>query len=266
LLKGLPDPQKIKLQVYLYQNLQNIQNMEVKVNWLNVTIKREYDRRQLDYRLEVSKGMQVKDDCPIISIIYRVKESEEKSKSKRKPNRFGLPSEYCIPKLDARLPLGICGTVTDVSVYSDSKELPDGVRRIFRITIRSEKPLQVGDKLSGRHGNKGVVTRILPSHLMPFFYDGEGRCNSEKCPIKKKHTHVDVLINPLSIPSRQNLGQLYEACLGWVIRKHGNAKGEVFPLSHQVDIKYLSKKLHKMTLNALVSKFCIMCKKEKINQ
>jgi DNA-directed RNA polymerase beta subunit/DNA-directed RNA polymerase beta' subunit len=251
LLKGLPDPQKIKLQVYLYQNLQNIQNMEVKVNWLNVTIKREYDRRQLDYRLEVSKGMQVKDECPIISIIYGVKESEEKSKSKRKPNRFGLPSEYCIPKLDARLPLGIRGTVTDVSVYSDSKELPDGVRRIFRITIRSEKPLQVGDKLSGRHGNKGVVTRILPSHLMPFFYDEEGRCNSEKCPIKEKHTHVDVLINPLSIPSRQNLGQLYEACLGWVIRKHGNAKGEVFPLSHQVDIKYLSKKLQKVAQNDL---------------
>jgi DNA-directed RNA polymerase beta subunit/DNA-directed RNA polymerase beta' subunit len=243
-LDKLLDEQKRTLKNSLNLELNYAKSIDIETNWLNVTIKREYDKRRLEYELVVSKGDKIRSEYPLIWVVYRVKRN-------KKTNRFGLPPEYRIPKLDARLPLGIYGEVIETNVYDKSEELPDGVRMVFRITVRSEKPLQVGDKLSGRHGNKGVVTRILPSHLMPFFYDEEGQCNSEKCPIKKKHTHVDVLINPLSIPSRQNLGQLYEACLGWVIRKHGNAKGEVFPLSHQVDIKYLSKKLQEVAQNDL---------------
>ena len=243
----LSESQKAKLKNCLEQELQSAQGMKVETNWLNVTAKREYDKRQLEYKLEISKGDKIEGEYPIISVIYKVEENKEKSKNKGKPNRFGLLLEYRIPKLDARLPLGIRGEVTDVSIYSDSKELPDGVRKIFRVTIRSEKPLQVGDKLSGRHGNKGVVTRILPSHHMPFFYDKNGQCNSKECPIKEKHTHVDVLINPLSIPSRQNLGQLYEACLGWVIHRHGNATGEVFPLYQQTNVEYLRERLQQVS-------------------
>jgi DNA-directed RNA polymerase subunit beta len=85
-------------------------------------------------------------------------------------------------------------------------ELPTGVVKMAKVYIAKKKKLSVGDKMAGRHGNKGVVARIVPRQDMPFLPDG---------------TPVDIVLNPLGVPSRMNLGQLYETALGWAASKLG---------------------------------------------
>ena len=80
-------------------------------------------------------------------------------------------------------------------------ELQPGILRMAKVYVAQKRKLQVGDKMAGRHGNKGIVATIVPEEDMPFFEDG---------------TPVDIVLNPLGVPSRMNLGQLYEAMLGWV--------------------------------------------------
>ncbi len=85
-------------------------------------------------------------------------------------------------------------------------ELPTGVVKMAKVYIAKKKKLSVGDKMAGRHGNKGVVAKIVPQQDMPFLPDG---------------TRVDIVLNPLGVPSRMNLGQLYETALGWAADKLG---------------------------------------------
>ena len=85
-------------------------------------------------------------------------------------------------------------------------ELPTGVVKLAKVYIAKKRKLSVGDKMAGRHGNKGVVARIVPIEDMPFMPDG---------------TPIDIVLNPLGVPSRMNLGQLYETALGWVGKKLG---------------------------------------------
>ncbi len=104
-----------------------------------------------------------------------------------------------------RVPHGEAGTIVDVKVFTreNSDELAPGVNQVIRIYIAQKRKISVGDKMAGRHGNKGVISRILPEEDMPFMPDG---------------TPVDVVLNPLGVPSRMNLGQVLEVHLGAAAR------------------------------------------------
>ncbi|WP_369343177.1 DNA-directed RNA polymerase subunit beta [Bifidobacterium fermentum] len=106
-----------------------------------------------------------------------------------------------------RVPHGETGTVISVKEITredaeeDGDELPNGVNQMIRVYIAQHRKITQGDKLSGRHGNKGVISRILPEEDMPFLPDG---------------TPIDIMLNPLGVPSRMNLGQVLELHLGWI--------------------------------------------------
>ncbi|MDZ7674397.1 MAG: DNA-directed RNA polymerase subunit beta [Acidimicrobiales bacterium] len=104
-----------------------------------------------------------------------------------------------------KVPHGEEGKVIDIKVVSrdDGHELPPGVNQIVRVYVGQKRKISVGDKLAGRHGNKGVISRILPVEDMPFMADG---------------TPVDILLSPLGVPSRMNVGQVLEAHLGYAAR------------------------------------------------
>ncbi|MFZ4669129.1 MAG: DNA-directed RNA polymerase subunit beta [Microthrixaceae bacterium] len=104
-----------------------------------------------------------------------------------------------------KVPHGESGKVIDVKVFSrdDDHELPPGVNQLVRVYVAQKRKISVGDKLAGRHGNKGVISRILPIEDMPFMEDG---------------TPVDVILNPLGVPSRMNVGQVLETHLGYAAR------------------------------------------------
>lgn len=121
-----------------------------------------------------------------------------------------------------RVPPSVRGTITRVDEIRSGLP-PDVLRRVV-VRIRQEKPIRVGDKLSGRHGNKGVVGAILPEREMPFRKWIEGvasRCTGPGCPVPEPHEHLDILLNPLTITGRMNLGQLYETALASIARTKG---------------------------------------------
>ena len=107
-----------------------------------------------------------------------------------------------------RLPHGESGVVVDVKVFSreNGDELAPGVNKVVRVYVAQKRKISVGDKMAGRHGNKGVVSRILPPEDMPFLPDG---------------TPLDIVLNPLGVPSRMNIGQVLEVHLGIAARKLG---------------------------------------------
>ncbi len=124
-----------------------------------------------------------------------------------------------------RVPHGECGTVVDVKVFTraDSKnELQPGVNKVVRVYLAVKRKISVGDKMAGRHGNKGVVSRILPEEDMPFLPDG---------------TPLDIVLNPLGVPSRMNIGQVLEVHLGYAAKALGwKIMTPVFDGAHEQDI------------------------------
>jgi DNA-directed RNA polymerase subunit beta len=104
-----------------------------------------------------------------------------------------------------KVPHGESGKVIDVKVFKreNGDELPPGVNQLVRVYVAQKRKISVGDKLAGRHGNKGVISKILPTEDMPFMADG---------------TPVDIILNPLGVPSRMNVGQVLEAHLGYAAR------------------------------------------------
>ena len=103
-----------------------------------------------------------------------------------------------------KVPHGESGKVIDVKAFSrDDAELPPGVNQLVRVYVAQKRKISVGDKLAGRHGNKGVISKILPIEDMPFNADGQ---------------QVDIILNPLGVPSRMNVGQVLEAHLGYCAR------------------------------------------------
>jgi DNA-directed RNA polymerase subunit beta len=104
-----------------------------------------------------------------------------------------------------KVPHGETGTVIGVRTFSreDGDELPPGVNELVRVYVAQKRKIQDGDKLAGRHGNKGVISKILPVEDMPFLEDG---------------TPVDIVLNPLGVPGRMNIGQVLETHLGWVAK------------------------------------------------
>ena len=107
-----------------------------------------------------------------------------------------------------RMPHGSSGIVVDVKVFdsSNSTDLAPGVNKVVRVYVAQKRKISVGDKMAGRHGNKGVVSRILPPEDMPFLADG---------------TPLDIVLNPLGVPSRMNIGQVLEVHLGIAARELG---------------------------------------------
>ena len=124
-----------------------------------------------------------------------------------------------------KVPHGEYGIVVDVEVFTreNSDELSPGVNKVVRCYIAQKRKLSVGDKMAGRHGNKGVVSRILPQEDMPFLDDG---------------TPLDIVLNPLGVPSRMNIGQVLEVHLGFAFRKLGQKIATpVFDGAHESDIR-----------------------------
>ena len=120
-----------------------------------------------------------------------------------------------------KVPHGETGKVIDVRVFSreDGHELPPGVNQLVRVYVGQKRKISEGDKLAGRHGNKGVISKILPVEDMPYLADG---------------TPVDIVLNPLGVPSRMNVGQVLEAHLGYAAR-HGWEGQRVAPPAPQQD-------------------------------
>ncbi len=128
-----------------------------------------------------------------------------------------------------RVPHGEAGTIVDVKIFTreNSEELGPGVNQVIRCYIATKRKISVGDKMAGRHGNKGVISRILPVEDMPFMPDG---------------TPVDILLNPLGVPSRMNLGQVLEVHLGAAARELGwKVSTPVFDGATEEDIEELLK-------------------------
>ncbi len=124
-----------------------------------------------------------------------------------------------------RVPHGEYGTIVDVKVFTreNASELSPGVNYVVRCYIAQKRKISVGDKMAGRHGNKGVVSRILPSEDMPFLKDG---------------TPLDIVLNPLGVPSRMNIGQVLEVHLGYAAAALGwKVCTPVFDGAHEADIK-----------------------------
>jgi DNA-directed RNA polymerase subunit beta len=111
-----------------------------------------------------------------------------------------------------RLPHGERGKVVDVREFSRERgdELLPGVNRLIRVSVAAKRKISVGDKMAGRHGNKGVIAKILPQEDMPLLPDG---------------TPVDIILNPLGVPSRMNIGQILETHLGWALMEQGRQNG-----------------------------------------
>ncbi len=107
-----------------------------------------------------------------------------------------------------RMPHGEHGTVVDVKVFTreENRDLPVGVEKMVRVSVAQRRKITSGDKMAGRHGNKGVVSKVVPVEDMPFLEDG---------------TPVDIILNPLGVPGRMNIGQVLEVHLGWAARQLG---------------------------------------------
>ncbi|MCR3921777.1 MAG: DNA-directed RNA polymerase subunit beta [Firmicutes bacterium] len=123
-----------------------------------------------------------------------------------------------------RVPHGESGMVVDVKVFSREQgdELPPGVNQLVRAYVAQKRKISEGDKMAGRHGNKGVISRILPEEDMPFMPDG---------------TPVEIVLNPLGVPSRMNIGQILETHLGWAAKVLGiHIASPVFDGAREEDV------------------------------
>ena len=126
-----------------------------------------------------------------------------------------------------RVPHGQSGIVVDVKVFTreNKDELPPGVTKLIRVYVAQKRKLGVGDKMAGRHGNKGVVSRVLPKEDMPFMADG---------------TPLQIVLNPMGVPSRMNIGQVLEVHLGFVAKMlDWKISTPVFDGAKEADIKEL---------------------------
>ena len=161
-------------------------------------------RKNLDENGIIRIGTEVKDDDILVGKVTPKGMAELTSEEKLLHAIFGEKTRE-VRDTSLRVPHGGGGIVHDVKVFTkeDSDELPAGVSKIVRVYIAQKRKISVGDKMAGRHGNKGVISLVLPSEDMPYLEDG---------------TPVDILLNPLGVPSRMNLGQILEMHLGYAAK------------------------------------------------
>ena len=164
-------------------------------------------RRNLDENGIVVIGTEVKEGDILVGKVTPKGMAELTSEEKLLHAIFGEKTRE-VRDTSLRVPHGAEGIVHDIKIYSrkDNDELPAGVSKVIRVYIAQKRKIQVGDKMSGRHGNKGVISLILPQEDMPYMADG---------------TPVDIMLNPQGVPSRMNLGQILELHLGMAAKKLG---------------------------------------------
>ena len=167
----------------------------------------EEARKNLDENGIVRIGTEVKDDDILVGKVTPKGMAELTSEEKLLHAIFGEKTRE-VRDSSLRVPHGGDGIVHDVKIFTkeDSDELPAGVSKIIRVYIAQKRKISVGDKMAGRHGNKGVVSLVLPEEDMPYLPDG---------------TPVDILLNPLGVPSRMNIGQILEMHLGMAAKELG---------------------------------------------
>lgn len=163
----------------------------------------------LDERGIISVGAEVRPGDILVGKITPKGETEVTAEERLLRAIFGEKARE-VKDSSLRLPHGERGTVVEVREFlREEVDLAPGVNQLVRVSIAQKRKISVGDKMAGRHGNKGVVSRILPVEDMPYLPDG---------------TPVDIILNPLGVPSRMNIGQLLETHLGWALAKQ-NLKG-----------------------------------------
>lgn len=164
-------------------------------------------RKNLDINGVVKIGTEVKEGDILVGKVTPKGVQELTSEEKLLHAIFGEKTRE-VRDTSLRVDHGAGGIVHDVKIYTkeNSDELPAGTSQIIRVYIIQKRKIQVGDKMSGRHGNKGVISLILPEEDMPYLPDG---------------TPIDIMLNPLGVPSRMNIGQILELHLGMAGRKLG---------------------------------------------
>ena len=164
-------------------------------------------RKNLDENGIVRIGTEIKENDILVGKVTPKGMQELSSEEKLLHAIFGEKTRE-VRDTSLRVSHGCSGIVHDVQIFTkeNSDELPAGVSKVVRVYIVTKRKIQVGDKMAGRHGNKGVCSLILPSEDMPYLPDG---------------TPVDVILNPLGVPSRMNLGQILELHLGMAGKKLG---------------------------------------------
>ena len=167
----------------------------------------EEARKNLDENGIVTIGTEVKEGDILVGKVTPKGMAELTSEEKLLHAIFGEKTRE-VRDTSLRVPHGGDGIVHDIKIYSrkDNDELPAGVSKVIRVYIIQKRKIQVGDKMSGRHGNKGVISLILPQEDMPYLPDG---------------TPVDIMLNPQGVPSRMNFGQILEIHMGMAAKKLG---------------------------------------------
>ncbi len=167
----------------------------------------EEARKNLDANGIIRIGTEVKEGDILVGKVTPKGMAELTSEEKLLHAIFGEKTRE-VRDTSLRVPHGGDGIVHDVKIFTrkDSEELAAGVSKLIRVYIVQKRKIQVGDKMAGRHGNKGVISLILPEEDMPFLPDG---------------TPVDIMLNPLGVPSRMNIGQVLELHLGMAAKKLG---------------------------------------------
>jgi DNA-directed RNA polymerase subunit beta len=167
----------------------------------------EESLRNLDEDGIIYEGAEVKPGDILVGKITPKGETELTAEERLLRAIFGEKARE-VKDSSLRLPHGERGIVVDVRQFSreNGDELMPGVNRLVRVSVAQKRKISVGDKMAGRHGNKGVIAKILPIEDMPYMPDG---------------TPVDIVLNPLGVPSRMNIGQIMETHLGWAMQVLG---------------------------------------------
>ncbi|MGG0668502.1 DNA-directed RNA polymerase subunit beta [Lederbergia citrisecunda] len=179
--------------------------------------------RNLDDRGIIRIGAEVRDGDILVGKVTPKGVTELTAEERLLHAIFGEKARE-VRDTSLRVPHGAGGIVLDVKVFNreDGDELPPGVNQLVRAYIVQKRKISVGDKMAGRHGNKGVISRILPESDMPYLPDG---------------TPIDVMLNPLGVPSRMNIGQVLEMHLGMAARNLGvHMASPVFDGANEDDV------------------------------
>jgi DNA-directed RNA polymerase subunit beta len=174
----------------------------------------EYSIRNLDENGIIKIGTWVSAGDILVGKLTPKGESDYPPEGKLLRAIFGEKSRD-VRNTSLKLPHGTSGRVIDIKVFSRSNrdDLPPGTDEILKVYIAQTRKIQIGDKMAGRHGNKGIVSKILPRQDMPYLPDG---------------TPIDMMLNPLGVPSRMNVGQIFECLLG-LAAENLNARFKVVP-------------------------------------
>ncbi|MEG1178635.1 MAG: DNA-directed RNA polymerase subunit beta, partial [Hydrogenoanaerobacterium sp.] len=180
--------------------------------------------RELDERGVIRIGAEVRAGDILVGKVTPKGETELTAEERLLRAIFGEKARE-VRDTSLRVPHGEYGTIVDIKVFTreNCDELSPGVNMVVRCYIAQKRKISVGDKMAGRHGNKGVVSRILPQEDMPFLPDG---------------TPLDIVLNPLGVPSRMNIGQVLEVNLGRAAKELGwKVATPVFDGAHEDDIR-----------------------------